>query len=114
MKNRAGLTHVEDKLKINVENVWIDPKERMQTYIDHKLKHDKDSKALFTHHANHFSVSDDLFITDYLVNKLKDIEPFIVQSLNYVDNKILSLKNHIDLEIKTLNEKTVSFVDAKT
>ena len=54
-----------------------------------------------------------MFITDYLINKIRDVEPFIVQSLNYVDTKMQSLRNHIDLEIKTLNEKTVKFVDGK-
>ena len=48
-----------------------------------------------------------------MVAKLRDIEPFMVQSLNYVDCKMQNLRTHIDDEIKQLNEKTVDYVDDK-
>ena len=58
-----------------------------------------------------FAKEDKLLVTDYLIGKVKDLEPFIVQSLNVFDRKMISMRNHVDREIKTLNEKTVTFVD---
>jgi hypothetical protein len=50
----------------------------MQYYINQKVKHEKDLQVEFTNQINHFRTDDDVFITDYLINKLRDIEPFIV------------------------------------
>lgn len=50
----------------------------MQSFIDQKVKYEKYQETEFTEQINHFKKDDNVFITDYLINKLRDIEPFMV------------------------------------
>ena len=91
---------LEKKLKINEDEVWLDPAQSVTSYI----KKHADEGIKFKKQKLMFENQPEYFVKDYLVARVMELEPFIVQALNLVDQQMTRMKGYVDQQVSSYGE----------